>query len=248
MIAVVNKSSRVKAGDVATMVRAVAHQLRYDASPAWGLDPRPVVYYSDVSHVPPGAWTIVIFDNADQAGVLGWHSEGPDGLPYGRVFAAPVLDNGGDALTKPLSVASVLSHEVLEAFVDPPCNREAVDGSGNRWALEVGDPVESDSYKVAVSQRDGSQIAVTVSDFALPSWFDPLGKAPFDWMHKVSRPFTLAPGGYAVVNDKEKFGEQYPSWRKLLREAELIEASRAFKPAIPVGRSARRVAAGVGGA
>src|SRR5215469_10773978 len=100
-------------------------------------------------------------DDAAQQDALGWHTENQGEVIFGRVFARPVLSNGGDALTKPLSVATVLSHEVLETFCDPYCNLWADNGSGTAYALEVADPVESDSYPVAVPGRG----EVTVSNF-----------------------------------------------------------------------------------
>jgi hypothetical protein len=238
MIAVVNKSTKMSSADVHIAVRACAHQLRYDAAPVWDKAPVPVIYYTDESHAPPGAWIIAVFDDADQAGDLGWHTEGPDGLPYGRVFVSPVLDNGGDALTKNLSVASVLSHEVLEAFVDPSVNFCADDFGGGIWALEVGDPVESDSYEVPVVV-DARTVLVTVSNFVTPAWFDPQNThGPWDWMHKTKGPFQLAPGGYAIKNGNAIWGEKYPKWRQEQKVAEFSSILHGDKP---VGRSARRV-------
>src|SRR5689334_21146057 len=141
MICVTNKSTRVSNSDVKAMVQAVAHQVRYDAAPAWGKSPIPVVYISDEKDAQPGAWVIAVMDDSDQADALGWHTEDQGGVIYGRVFASPVLDNGGDALHKPLSVASVLSHEVLEILADQNCNLWANRGDNTAVALEIADPV-----------------------------------------------------------------------------------------------------------
>src|SRR5215813_4855538 len=129
MITVVNKSTLVTDDDVKVMVRAVAHQLRYDAAPVWSRTPIAITYLPDESAAPPGSWVIAVLDDADQQNALGWHTENQGEVIFGRVFARPVLSNGGDALTKPLSVASVLSHEVLETFCDPYCNLWADNGS-----------------------------------------------------------------------------------------------------------------------
>src|SRR6266568_2020878 len=120
MITVVNKSTLVSDDDVKTMTRACAAQLRLHAAPLWGRWVIPVVYSSTEADAPSGAWVIAILDDPDQADALGWHTESQGELIFGRVFARPVLDNGGDALTRSLSVASVLSHEVLVSnFVGP---------------------------------------------------------------------------------------------------------------------------------
>jgi hypothetical protein len=224
LITVVNKSTLVSNADVQLMTRACWTQLRDHASPAWRLVPMTVVYAVDEAHAPPGSWVIGVLDDSDQAGALGWHTE-DKGVIYGRVFARPVLDNGGNALTAKLSIASVLSHEVLETFVDPSCNRWAdVDGR-HSIALEVGDPVESDSYAVQV---DTTQ--VMVSNFVTENWFDPQARGGFDYMKRCTKPFQMTRGGYIVqmVDGKvtQKFGETYPEWRKGMKRTELARTSR----------------------
>jgi hypothetical protein len=41
---------------------------------------------------------LTVADNPDQPSVLGWHTEGPQDVIYGYIFAAPILDNGGAVL------------------------------------------------------------------------------------------------------------------------------------------------------
>jgi len=229
LLAVVNHSTKVSDADVATMTRACATQLRLHAAPLWGLQPVPVIHYGPGHTPPPGAIVLAVMDNSDQEGALGWHTEDPDGTQYGRIFAAPVLENGGDALTKPLSVASVLSHEVLEWFVDPRCNGWWDNGHGVLYAAEVCDPVESDSYTITVGKTH-----VTVSNFVLPAWGDPQGHGQVDYLGKAPGPFAMTPSGYVITRkgatETQHFGEHYPSWRK------------ATKPSV-TGRTSRRTAA-----
>lgn len=230
MITVVNKSTAVTDRDVKAMVRAVATQVRLHAAPAWHRSPVPVVWASTEADAQPGSWVIAVLDDADQADALGWHTEEQGELIYGRVFAQPVLDAGGDALTRPLSVASVLSHEALEVLVDPSCNLWADTGTGSAVAVEICDPVESASYPVAV--RGAGQ--VTVSDFVTPAWFDPQARTgdQFDHLRRCTMPFQLGIGGYAVVMAEGQvsavYGEHYPAWRKATKQT-------------PLARSARRV-------
>lgn len=214
LIAVVNHSTLITNQQVQTMVQACAYQVRYHVDPAWGRSAA-VIYYPSDTVVPSGTHIIGIFDNADQPGVLGWHTEDAGESIYGRVFAKPVLDNGGDALTKTLSVASVLSHEVCELLGDPNCNLYAQDANGNLHAVELCDPVETASYPVLVGTTH-----VTVSDFVLPSWFDPDAKLSdkFSYLGRVHAPFTLDHGGYEIWmtaggNPQQKFGEAYPEWK-----------------------------------
>lgn len=219
MFTIVNKSTLISDDDVKTMVRAVAHQVRYHACPAFGLSPVPVVFSTDASTAPPGSYAIAILDDSDQAGALGWHTEDAGDVIYGEVFARPVLDNGGDALTADLSVASVLSHEVLETLADPHANLWADNGHGTAYAYEIGDPVESDSYVVHVVVNQ-HQVPVTVSNFVTPHWFDPLAKTGerFDYLGKVTAPFQMTHGGYVITmvegRVSQHFGETFPEWRK----------------------------------
>jgi hypothetical protein len=231
-IAVVNSSNRVTGPDVKTMVRAVATQVRRHASPAFAAEPVPVVYLTDVSDAQPGMWVINVMNDSDQADALGWHTEKQGDLVYGRVFAAPVLDHGGGVLdggSIGVSVASVLSHEVLETFADPHVNLWADAGDGTAVAFEICDPVESDGYLVTDSFTG---TPVLVSDFVLPAWFDPNARAgdQLDWMGQVHRPFEMSKGGYVVVMREgkvdQKFGEGYPDWRRELKLADTARTAR----------------------
>lgn len=230
-IYIVNQSTTVSNGDVQTMARAFAHQLRYDAAPLFGLAPIPVIYAPKQAlkdkTLPPGSWVLSVLDDPDQADALGWHTEEQGELIYGRIFARPVLDNGGDALTKELSVASVGSHEVLETFADPHCNTYADSGQGYLVAYEVCDPVESDSYPVEVGKTK-----VTVSNFVTPKWFDPQAARGdrFDYMGNCSEPFEMTQGGYIVkMQDgrvSQDFGEKFPAWKKPLKQMDTARAAR----------------------
>lgn len=211
------------------MTRACWTQLRDHASPAWRLMPMTVVYAADAKSAPPGSWVIAILDNSDQANALGYHDLTSGDVVYGRVFAAPVLQNGGTALNgSNLTVSSVLSHEVLETFVDPACNGWRDMDGRTAIALEVGDPVESDSYPVTV---DAS--TVMVSNFVTEKWFDPRARrrsGGFDYMGKCSAPFQMTHGGYVIKLAEGKvtqqFGEHFPAWK---RAAKAHELARTFR-------------------
>src|SRR5207247_9956198 len=99
----------------------VPAQARFDAAPIWDRAPAAVVFYTDPSAVPPAAHGIALVDTIqDQPqGVLGFHTEDRGGKLWGVVAAKPELDNGGQLTTGDGSVASVLSAEVLELFVEP---------------------------------------------------------------------------------------------------------------------------------
>lgn len=190
MISVVDRTRVAKppVGALRLMAAAVNQQVRVDFCPAWGRTSW------HVSEQPGGAIIAAIVDDDPNApGALAYHDD-PGGKPDIVVLAKTILDNGGDWLTRPLSVASALSHEVLELIADPSCNFSADDGNGQTYALEVCDPVESHSYAVVVQST-----AVTVSDFVLPRWFDPSAAGGrFDHLGQVRAPFALS-SGYAIV-------------------------------------------------
>lgn len=224
--AVQNLSTLVKDSDAELMAEAVAKQLLSDAAPAWLRTPAQVAFIPKMRAIDKSAILCILFDHADQAGALGYHDETPDGLQFARIFVKPVLDSGGTALKastpQQVTVASVLSHEVLEAFVDPACNAwcdgplKVAKKKYAAVALEVGDPVEAGSYDVTTA----SGAVVTVSDFVHPAWFDP--KAPagsrFNQLATLTAPMTMTQGGYLIVRnaagkESQVFGEFRPKWR-----------------------------------
>jgi hypothetical protein len=229
-IAVVNHSTLVTNQQAYNMTLLCEWQARYHAAPSYGLTPPVVHYLANENQAPPGSAVLGIFDNADQAGDLGWHTEGPNGIVYGRVFAEPVLQNGGNVLTDALSVASVLSHETLETLGDSSCNRWCDTGNNMAIAQELCDPVESDAYQLTVGGITG-----TVSNFVMPAWFDP--QAPsvshFDWLELTHAPFQVRPTGYIIQmvegNVTQHFGEEYPDWRKQTKESELARTARRLE-------------------
>lgn len=223
-IAVLNQSTRVTDDDAATMTRAIASQVRLDVAPLWDRSPAAVVYFDTASTVPPNAHVITLVDTIqDQPkGVLGYHTEDKGGRLWGIVAVGPELDAGGHPLIGDWSVASVLSHEVLEMYIDPNCNLWAADDNGRVYSFEVCDPVEAPTYAIG---------GVSVSNFVTPAWFDPLasrkGKTQFDKLGHLHSPFSILKGGYAVFASEGKpqqvFGDEFPTWRK---DMKLGRASR----------------------
>jgi hypothetical protein len=212
------------------MTQAVATQVRLDAAPLWDRSPAAVIFYTNASDVPATAHGIAIVDTIqDQPqGVLGFHTEDPGGKLWGVVAAKPELDNGGQVLTGDWSVSSVLSHEVLEMFVDPNCNLWADDGKGSAYSFEVCDPVEAPSYAVS---------NVSVSNFVTPAWFDPLAPATaqFDKLGHLSAAFSILTGGYVVYESagqaQQKFGDAFPDWRKQMKTGPLARTRQRLAQA-----------------
>jgi hypothetical protein len=97
----------------------------------------------------------------------------------------------------------------------------------HNFALEAGvfvhncDPVESDSYIVNVGSTP-----VSVSNFVYPSFFNPQAQAcdaPFDYLKKLTAPFTMTKGGYMIYRtggegtEQQIFGEEMPEWKKEMK-------------------------------
>jgi len=221
-IFVVNASTLLSPADFTKMVAAVAKQVARDFCPAWNMVPVTVTAGSMPSNSPNDSGMVAIYDTPD-ADALGYHTEAND-RPFGKVFVKPVLDSKGVMLKDPKniktpSVASVLSHEVLELIADPSVNLWAEgpeSAYGSEYSYEVCDPVEADQYEI-----DG----VAVSNFVLPSWFDPQTHSgeKYDWLGLLKRPFTMTSGGYMVVRkrpgaEKSIFARSKRTVRQKIRE------------------------------
>jgi hypothetical protein len=194
-VAVFTRATVAEASDSAVqpMAAAVQKQIQRDFAAAWNVT-ADLVFFPASQAVPKDMWQIGIFDNADQAGALGYHDVTRDGFPLGKVFARTTLVDGG-------KISVTLSHEVLEMLADPDINLtafvEAPSGGGRLYAYEVCDAVEADVLGYDI---DG----VTVSDFVTPAWFQSFrkkGSTDFSFRKHVNHPFALAEGGYIGYYD-----------------------------------------------
>jgi hypothetical protein len=196
-INIINNSTKVNDSDLLLMVEAVITQLNQHVAPAWLTAPWNIV----LNQPETIGYPIVIFDDSDSAGALGYHTESPSGKVWGRVFVNPILNNGGTILLGSLSVSAVLSHEVIEAYCNPNVNLWADTFTGTMIAREAADPVEDDFYDITT--KSGAK--VSVSNFVTPMWFDPQSAdgSKFDHMTKLTKPFTMSSGGYVVTMNKK---------------------------------------------
>lgn len=189
----VNRSTLVPDRAVELIAQAVNVQLNRDVLPAWRRLSCAVV----AGKVPlPGDLRIDVVDALDETDVLGYHSEDDKGVISGVVGVRAVLDAGGGILAAGSSgdsVAAVVSHEVLEAKFDPNANLYAdtlgASPHGSAMAFELCDPVQASSYYVG---------QVQVSNFVTPSYFDPHGPGPWDFLRRLPGPFQLEAGGYGI--------------------------------------------------
>jgi hypothetical protein len=172
-------------------VMALQQQVTNDFHPVWGID-------AELKMIPqgtpatPGTWWLVILDDSDQAGALGYHDLTPDGLPLGKIFAASDLKAGD-------SWSVTASHELLEMLADPNINLtvfvQDANTTGTLYAYEVCDACEDDSFGYKINN-------VLVSDFVYPAWFENFreeGSTQFDQMNQIKDPLALLTGGYIGV-------------------------------------------------
>jgi hypothetical protein len=82
-ISVINESTVLTDTDVTPVVIALQQQVTNDFRPIWGTDAE-LKMIPQGTPAPAGTWQLVILDDSDQAGALGYHDLTPDGLPLKR--------------------------------------------------------------------------------------------------------------------------------------------------------------------
>lgn len=134
------------------------------------------------------AWQIIVADDSDQAGALGYHDLTPDGRPISYVFAKTDQDYGYDWQV-------TLTHEFSEMMLDPYIMRCEQTGNKRFHALELADPVEADDLHYEI--KAGGQ-TMRASDFITPMWFVPGSPGPYyDHLGHCKSPLEVLDGGYA---------------------------------------------------
>lgn len=190
-ISVINESTVLTDAEVQPVVAALQQQVTNDFRPAWGTDAE-LKMIPQGTQPPAGTWWLVILDDSDQAGALGYHDLTQDGLPIGKVFAASDLKAG-------TSWSVTASHELLEMLADPNINLtvfvQNANTAGTLYAYEVCDACEDDSFGYKIND-------ILVSDFVYPAWFENFrqqGSTQFDRMNQIQNPLQLLSGGYIGV-------------------------------------------------
>jgi hypothetical protein len=190
LIAIKNLSTVVTDAELAQAVPAFQKQVSQDFAGTWGIDAS-LKLLKKTDKVPADAWLLGVFDNADQAGALGYHDLTKSGQPLGKMFARTTIEEDGKWTV-------TFSHELLEMLADPNINLCAFDEEARRlYAYEVCDAVEADVLGYDIE-------GVTVSDFVLPGWFEPMHVSKgekFAFKSTVGSPFELLPGGYIGYYD-----------------------------------------------
>ena len=219
------------------MVDACARQLRDAVCPLWGVEYRPINVYAGLDGLPPGTTDpVFLMDTPGDRSVWGSHFRTL--TPVARVFVDPVLEDGGGVvladnanLQRP-TVAAVLSHELIEMTVDPDLDRYVLGPGGNEYPVEPADPVQRWQV-MGFSDVNEARGLVMLSDFVLPAYYQEGAPGPWNFGRtaqvptttpELPGPFTIAPGGYSLVNGDPVYGRRrdgttvYPdSWVQAAR-------------------------------
>src|SRR5437870_13683909 len=92
-VAIINASTVLRDSVVKSAVPALQTQVHRDFASAWGID-ADLVFVPKSSSPPAGAWWLVVLDNSDVAGALGYHDLTDQGMPLGKVFAGTDITYG----------------------------------------------------------------------------------------------------------------------------------------------------------
>lgn len=216
------------------VAEALEYQLNAHVAPFWQLAPVKVAAVSSPESIPDvnGACPIIVYDKPDMAGALGWHTyDEKTGRMPGTAFADPILQNGGTFLQGPNSLSCTLSHEAIEAYVDPYVNDYSYVNEKLIEPKEACDRVQGDTYEVG---------GVSVSNFLGPRAFRD-GPGPYDWMRLMSNPWEVRPGGYcmrinpATGKTRTIWGERVPMWYKEMKlAAKAAKLSRLGRREVPL--------------
>src|SRR5262245_25432954 len=202
-IALVNHSALLGGADVAPCGAALQTQVSRDFAATWGIDARLRV----TDEPAEDEELLALLDDADGAAAL--VPPGRGGRPCGFVLVRPCLE-AGDAWQ------AAASHQLLELLADPLVNLAAegvFQGKPALFALEVCDPVETDSYAIA---------GVPVANCVLPTWFAPgplADETLLDFLGRLAEPFSVTPAGHAAYCTEPGrwqawFGKRCPKHRR----------------------------------
>lgn len=169
--------------DIKKWCDACKIQADKDISKYWG-------YTVNINYIPKGGTPVKnhaymgFFNDSDQAGVLGWHDEGPNHEPLIKIFTK-------ESRRFNLNPSGTVSHEIAESISDPNASTtvKGFDEKGRAclYFYENADPVENDYYQIN---------GVDVSDFVTPTWFVSNANGPYDLLNKVKKPYEIRQGGY----------------------------------------------------
>jgi hypothetical protein len=156
-------------------------------SNAWGLKPVAL----SLSDTDCWGWRLYVLDEPAPEGILGYHKT-RWGTPISYVYA-------GDCAAAGAVLSTVIAHELAEMLGDPSADIYVDMPNGKRVARELCDPVQADFFTVGET---------LVCNFVNPSYFDPQGQAPYDYLNQIKVPFAMTGGGYMIIDNGYVFADK----------------------------------------
>jgi len=211
-VAIVDTTGNLKLERLAEIASAVQRQMNEHVKPVWGVGVESVKAFSSSSDVPTDFWIASIVseipEGANLNGIHWYSGEGDERKPFAKIRYTDFtsLDFFENRLTK------VISEEILETLIDPfgenkrvgkdPENEAAQDVN---FLVEIGDPTQA--FDIGYYIDD-----VFVTNFIYPSYFNAthVKGTRYDYLGQISRPLTLAEGGYQIF---ERAGQWYQAWK-----------------------------------
>jgi len=205
----------------------------------YGIPYVPVVYYQTFETLPIDGTVRVmrVMTSLDAPGALGFHDLNLAGVPFSNC-----LWQGPD------DTSVTTSHEQCEEDGDPGCNDYKPYNDKDEQAFELSDRVEGDEYTISATVGSVTR-DVKMSNWLLPSAFDPNGKAPFDKMNRLDVWNGMTEGGYIILRAKDT-GEVSNVFARHRQQPRIVPASPKAHAAIarrlgrPDSRMMRRLRGG----
>jgi hypothetical protein len=185
-LALVSESTKVPADQLGVVASALQVQVLRDFGPAWGITAT-VDAFERLDQVPITYYPMIIRDDLP-VNAAGIHLD-KDFTPFALIEASNRW-----TLTA--------SHEALELLADPFGNRlhaaESIKPEQGRveYLVEVCDPSEAIPFTYRIN-------GVVVSDFYLPTFFDPVAnpRGTYSFTGAVTKPLEVLKGGYLSWRD-----------------------------------------------
>ncbi len=186
-IALVSESRQTNPSQLTQIAHALQTQVLRDFGPLWNVQAA-VSYYPELEDIPVGALPVIVRDELEEPGALGYHVD-EQNQPYALVQYTDTL-----SLT--------ISHETLEMLADRQGNRTQAGASPQNEAeqvqflVEVCDPCEDASYAYSIE-------GVLVSDFITPNFYDPVASpgTKYSFTGAIPGPRQILKGGYISYLD-----------------------------------------------
>jgi hypothetical protein len=194
VVAIVNETRDISDTEVKAVTSALQWQVTKHFAPAWGIAAE-LIQVERKRRPPPGSWWLTFLDENTEGTDLGYHDTTDEGMPMGKVFVRTALAGN-------YSWTVTASHELLEMLVDPwggvNLFLHKADDTQSLFQYEVCDPCrdDDDAYRIG---------SILVSDFVLPSYFQPwlpVESRRYDFQNRLKGPVPeLRPYGFIRTFD-----------------------------------------------